>query len=146
MNTPYRHEIFIAAEPETVFDHFLTPELIVQWMGDVARLVPQPGGLFSVDINGVLIRGEYLRIERPRLLELTWGQLGNDAMPPGTTRVLITLMHENEGTRLSLEHSGLVVDEAAKHAIGWPHFIERLAILARGANPGRDPWADQFIR
>jgi uncharacterized protein YndB with AHSA1/START domain len=143
MNAPYLHEIFIAANPEAVFDYFLKPELMVQWMGDFARLEARVGGLFSVDINGVLIRGEYLRIERPHLLELTWGQLGNEAMPPGTTRVVITLTAEQNGTRLLLEHSGLIEAEAAKHAIGWPHFIERLSTLARGENPGRDPWAEK---
>jgi uncharacterized protein YndB with AHSA1/START domain len=137
----YRQDIFIEAVPEKVFDYFLVPELIVQWMGDFARLVPQADGLFSVDINGVLIRGAYTRIERPTVLEFSWGQLGNDAMPPGSTRVLITLVAENGGTILSLEHSDLVSEEAAKHAIGWPHFLSRLVTLASGESPGRDPWA-----
>jgi uncharacterized protein YndB with AHSA1/START domain len=138
----YRQDIFIEAEPETVFDYFLVPELMVQWMGDYARLVPQPDGLFSLDINGILIRGNYTRIERSTLLEMSWGELGNNAMPPGGTRVLIKLQAENGGTLLSLEHSGLVPEEAAKHAIGWPHFLARLATHASGGNPGRDPWAD----
>ena len=137
----YRQDIFIDSVPEKIFDYFLVPELIVQWMGDFARLDAQADGLFSVDINGVLIRGKYTRIERPTLLELSWGQSGNDAMPPGSTRVLITLHPENGGTLLSLEHSGLVSEEAAKHAIGWPHFLSRLITLASGGNPGRDPWA-----
>ena len=137
----YRQEIFIKAVPEKIFDYFLVPELMVQWMGDFARLVPQTDGLFSVDINGVLIRGTYIRIERPTLIELSWGQLGNEAMPPGETRVLITLHAENDGTLLSLVHSGLVSEEAAKHAIGWPHFIMRLVALASGESPKPDPWA-----
>lgn len=142
MTDIYRHSIFIAAEPEKVFDHFLVPELMVQWMGDFARLEAKTGGLFSVDINGVLIRGNYTRIERPTLLEFSWGQLGNDEMPSGATQVLITLASENGGTLLSLAHLGLTPQEQDKHAIGWPHFIERLVILAQGTNPGHDPWAD----
>jgi hypothetical protein len=39
-----------------------------------------------------------------------------------------------------LEHSGLTPVEAEKHAIGWPHFLERLAVAARGVDPGEDPW------
>jgi uncharacterized protein YndB with AHSA1/START domain len=142
MTSDYHQSIFIAAEPETVFDYFLVPELMVQWMGDFARLDPKAGGLFSVDINGVLIRGDYSKIERPRLLEFSWGQLGNKEMPPGTTQVLITFEPENGGTLLSLMHTGLSAEEKEKHAIGWPHFIERLVMLAQGMNPGRDPWAD----
>jgi uncharacterized protein YndB with AHSA1/START domain len=142
MTTAYHHSIFILAEPERIFDYFLVPELMVQWMGDFARLEAKTGGLFSVDINGVLIRGHYSRIERPTFLEFTWGQLGNTEMLPGTTRVSITLEPKEGGTLLSLAHSGLTTEEQKKHAIGWPHFIERLTSLAQGLKPGRDPWAD----
>lgn len=44
---------------------------------------PIDGGVFSVDINGVLIRGHFVRIDRPRFLEIAWGEAGNAAMPPG---------------------------------------------------------------
>jgi uncharacterized protein YndB with AHSA1/START domain len=142
MTKTYMHSIFIEAAPEKVFDCFVVPELMVQWMGDFAQLDPRLNGLFSVDINGVLIRGSYSRIERPTLLEFSWGQLGNDEMPPGTTQVLITFARERSGTLLSLVHSGLSEVEHNKHAIGWPHFIERLLLLAQGSNPGCDPWAE----
>jgi hypothetical protein len=39
-------------------------------MGDYARLEAVEGGVFSVDINGVLIRGHFVRVDRPRLLEI----------------------------------------------------------------------------
>lgn len=141
MSDPYTTSLFIAAAPETVFDHFVRPELLVRWMGDHARLSATVGGLFSVDINGVLIRGSYVSIDRPSRLEIAWGEAGNRLMPPGSTRLVVTLSAEDGGTRLRLEHSGLVPEEAAKHAIGWPHFLGRLAILAAGGDPGPDPFA-----
>ena len=45
----------IQAPPETVFRHFVEPIRLVRWMGDYARLEAVDGGIFSVDINGVLI-------------------------------------------------------------------------------------------
>jgi hypothetical protein len=45
------------------------------------------------------------------------------------------------GTLVELEHHGLSVEEAKKHGVGWPHFLERLGLLAAGSDPGRDPWA-----
>jgi uncharacterized protein YndB with AHSA1/START domain len=140
MSDTYRTSIDIDATPEQVFDHFVSPELLVRWMGDVARLEAVEGGLFSVDINGVLIRGHFVRVDRPRLLEIAWGEAGNEVMPPGATRLRVTFEARGGKTRVEVEHSGLVPAEAAKHAVGWPHFIERLGIAAAGGDPGPDPW------
>lgn len=141
MTTAFRSSITIHATPETVFDHFVRPELLVRWMGDVARLEARDGGLFAVDINGVIIRGHYVRVDRPRLIEIAWGEAGNEAMPPGTTRVRVSFTVVDEGTLVELEHTGLSAGEAKKHAVGWPHFLERLHALAEGLDPGPDPWA-----
>ena len=140
MSETFRTSIDIAATQEQVFDHFVRPELLVRWMGDFARLDASAGGTFSVDINGVLIRGHFVRVERPNLIEIAWGEAGNAAMPPGATRLVVNLAPHAAGTRVTLEHSGLTPGEAEKHAVGWPHFIERLAIAARGRDPGADPW------
>jgi uncharacterized protein YndB with AHSA1/START domain len=142
----FRTSIDIEASEEQVFDYFTRPELLVRWMGDAARLEASAGGVFSVDINGVAIRGHFVRLERPRLIEIAWGEAGNAAMPPGATRLVVTLAAHGSGTRVTLEHSGLVPGEAKKHAIGWPHFIERLAIAARGEEPGPDPWREAARR
>jgi uncharacterized protein YndB with AHSA1/START domain len=140
MSETFRTSIDIEAPPDRVFDYFVQPELLVRWMGDVARLEAKDGGLFSVDINGVLIRGHYVRVERPRLVEIAWGEAGNAAMPPGATRLSVTFEARGPVTHVELTHSGLVPSEAAKHAIGWPHFIERLGVAGAGGDPGPDPW------
>ena len=143
MSETYTTSLHIAAAPEAVFDHFVRPELLVRWMGDHARLEAVAGGVFSVDINGVLIRGSFVMLDRPRHIEVAWGQAGNAAMPPGTTTLRISLLPSADGTLLTLTHSGLQPAEADKHAIGWPHFLARLADLAAGGDPGPDPWATQ---
>jgi uncharacterized protein YndB with AHSA1/START domain len=140
MTDTFRTSIDIEAACEQVFDHFVRPELLVRWMGDAARLDAIDGGVFSVDINGVLIRGHFVRVERPRVIEIAWGEAGNEAMPPGATRLCVTFEARGSITRVVLEHSGLVPAEAEKHAIGWPHFVERLAVAAQGRDPGPDPW------
>jgi len=138
----FRTTLEIAAAPELVFDHFVRPELLVRWMGDYAKLEPIDGGLFAVDINGVIIRGRFVRVERPRLLEIAWGEAGNSQMPPGATRLVVRFSAQGAGTLVELEHHGLTPNEHSKHAIGWPHFLERLRVLAGGGSAGRDPWAD----
>lgn len=146
MSETYRTSIDIEASPDQVFDYFIRPELLVRWMGDAVRLEASDGGLFSVDINGVAIRGHFVRLERARLIEIAWGEAGNAAMPPGATRLVVTLTAHGSGTRVSLEHRGLALEEGKKHAIGWPHFIERLAIAATGGEPGPDPWREAARR
>lgn len=141
MSEAYRTSIEIAAEPERVFDHFVNPELLVRWMGEHARLEAREDGIFAVDINGVIIRGHFVRVERPWLLEIAWGEAGNEAMPPGATRLLVRLTPTDVGTRVELEHQGLVPEEARKHAVGWPHFLDRLRAVGNGDAPGADPWA-----
>ncbi|HEY6178399.1 MAG TPA: SRPBCC domain-containing protein [Kofleriaceae bacterium] len=140
MSETFRTSIDIEATPERVFDHFVQPELLVRWMGDVARLEAVDGGVFSVDINGVLIRGHFVRLDRPHFLEIAWGEAGNAAMPPGATRLRVRFEARGAMTHVELEHTGLVPTEAAKHAIGWPHFIDRLGLAAGGGDPGQDPW------
>ncbi|MEZ5668678.1 MAG: SRPBCC domain-containing protein [Alphaproteobacteria bacterium] len=141
MSASFSTSLHIDAAPDAVYDHFVRPELLVQWMGDRAQLRATDGGTFAVDINGVLIRGSYVALHRPTLIEIAWGEAGNAAMPPGATRLVIRLAAEAGGTRLDLVHDGLQPDEAAKHAIGWPHFLARLGEAATGRDPGPDPWA-----
>jgi uncharacterized protein YndB with AHSA1/START domain len=137
----FRTQIEIAAPPDRVFDHFVRPEMLVRWMGDFAKLEAHEGGIFAVDINGVIIRGTFVRVERPTLIEIAWGEAGNEEMPPGSTRLVVRFTARGEGTRVDLEHSGLGAREASKHAIGWPHFLERLRVAGGGGDPGADPWA-----
>lgn len=138
---PYRTTVDIAAPPEAVYPYFIDPEAIVTWMGDYAALDAVPGGVFHVDINGVPVRGRYLELDPPHRLLISWGHAGSDVLPPGVSTVEVILAATAEGTRVTIEHRDLPPDEAAKHAVGWPHFLTRLAAAAIGQDPGPDPFA-----
>lgn len=143
MSETFRTSIHIMAPPETVFEHFVRPEKLVRWMGEYARLEAVAGGTFSVDIDGVLIRGEFITLDRPKRIEIAWGEAGNAEMPPGATRLEIDLEAVDDGTSLTLTHSGLTPEEAKKHGFGWPHFVARLAVAAPGGDPGPYPWVEE---
>jgi uncharacterized protein YndB with AHSA1/START domain len=130
----------IAAPPGEVFPYLTDRDLIVRWMGEWADLQPVAGGTFALDINGVPIRGEYVVVDPPRRLVVTWGAAGSDALPPGSTTVEVVLRADGEGTVLELIHRDLPPDELPKHGIGWGHFLDRLVIAAGGDDPGGDPW------
>ena len=140
---PYRTSVDIAAPPEAVYPYLTRAESIVTWMGDHAVLDAVPGGMFHLDINGVPVRGRYLELDPPHRLLISWGHAGSDRLPPGASTVEITLTPTPTGTRVTVEHRDLPPDEAAQHAIGWPHFLRRLAVAARGDDPGADPFAER---
>jgi uncharacterized protein YndB with AHSA1/START domain len=133
--------IAIEAPPEVVFAHLVTEEGMVAWMGQHAELQPEPGGGFAVDINGLLVRGEYLEVDPPRRVVVSWGMAGSEDLPPGSSRVEFTLTATASGTALSLVHTGLPDSRAQGHAQGWTNYLERLLLAARGIDPGADTWS-----
>ena len=140
MTEPFETSIELPATVDEVFRHLTEPAAMVRWMGQHANLQPAAGGAFEVDINGVPVRGQYLEVDPPRRVVVSWGVAGNPDMPPGTTRVEFTLTAIPTGTRLHLVHRMLRDDQAAMHGVGWAHFLARLTVAVTGADPGRDPW------
>jgi uncharacterized protein YndB with AHSA1/START domain len=138
---PHTASVRIAADPERVFDYFTKPTAILRWMGDYAVLEPHPGGQFTLDINGVPVRGRYLAVDRPHRLLLSWGHAGSDRLPPGASTVEITFAPDDGGTIVTVVHSGLPATDAEQHRLGWAHFLDRLLTAAAGGDPGPDPWA-----
>jgi uncharacterized protein YndB with AHSA1/START domain len=113
---------------------------MVAWMGQRAELDPWPGGAFAVDIAGHAIRGEYLHVERPTGLVVSWGMAGSMDLPAGASTVDFTLIPIASRTRVDLVHSGLPETRLAGHADGWAHFVPRLRRAASGGDAGPDDW------
>jgi uncharacterized protein YndB with AHSA1/START domain len=127
-------ELRIGASPETVFDFWVEPDRIVQWMGRSATIEPRPGGLFRLDYNGSdIASGEVVELDRPRRLVFTWGwEAEGDATPPGSSTIEVTLTADGDGTILRLRHSGLTLDSVNGHAEGWDQFLPGLVAIAEG--------------
>lgn len=136
----FRDFIEIAAEPETVFEYLTTNDGMTAWMGQYADLDPTVGGRFSVDIAGHPVRGEYLHLEPPNRVVVSWGFAGSDDLPAGASTVEFRLTRIDSGTRVNLCHSDLPETEVRGHADGWANFLPRLAIVGAGGDAGPDPW------
>jgi uncharacterized protein YndB with AHSA1/START domain len=132
--------IDIEAAPEVVFAHLVEAERMLSWMGQHAELRPVPGGAFAVDMDGALIRGEYLEVDPPHKVVISWGMAGVDDLPPGASRVEFTLTAIANGTRLHLLHTGLPDTRARTHGAGWANYLSRLRAAATGSDPGPDDW------
>jgi len=136
----YATSIEIDASPGTVFDYLITEAGMTAWMGQHAQLDPHPGGGFAVDIAGYAIRGEYLHVERPTRVVVSWGVAGSADLPAGASTVEFRLTAIERGTRVDLIHSGLPETELEGHADGWAHFLPRLRVAAPGGDAGPDDW------
>src|SRR5260370_39770396 len=94
--------IEIEAPIEIVFDHLVKADRMTSWMGQRATLHAVPGGGFSVDINGYLVRGEYIEFERPHRVGMSWGMAGVADLPPRSSRVWFVLTQTPGGTTVNL--------------------------------------------
>ncbi len=125
------------AAPDAVFDEWLDRESLQEWM------CPRPvqvldvtveahvGGTvrFDVDDSGtrVLITGQFLTIDRPRLLRFTWT---NSNWPDPTRESIVNVAFEPVGddeTLMSIEHSLLPPEEFESFDSGWTLTVEQLA-------------------
>ena len=131
----------VAAQPETVFPYFTDPGRYIQWMGSDATLEPVPGGSYRVRMrDGVEAAGQFVEVDPPHRLVFTWGWTHDPAVPPGTTRVVITLHAEQDGTRVVLRHHDLPDGgQRDHHGKGWEVYLSRLGLLVYGGDPGPDP-------
>jgi uncharacterized protein YndB with AHSA1/START domain len=139
-------ELAIAARPETIWEFLVDPEKATRWMGQTASFEPRPGGVYRCDvIPGHVASGEFVEVDAPRRLVFTWGwepgKDGPNPVPPGSSTIEIELVPDGSGTTLRFTHTGLPSSEAAEsHAHGWDHYLARLDTVARGDDPGEDPW------
>jgi uncharacterized protein YndB with AHSA1/START domain len=137
-------EIAIAASPETVWELLTKEDEAIKWMGRSATFDLRPGGIYRIEvIPGNIARGEFVEIEPPHRLVVTWGwEPGSQSgVAPGSSTIEFGLTPDGPGTLLRFRHFDLPSAEAAEsHGHGWDHYLARLTVVAGGRDPGVDPW------
>jgi uncharacterized protein YndB with AHSA1/START domain len=138
------HELVLPVPAEQAFDMFTDPERLVRWIGISADLQARPGGRFRFEVlPGQFCEGQYITVERPGRLELTWGWTDPAfGLPPGSSRVEVTFTPcpgDASRTRLRLVHDGLSPDLGLLHDDGWSRFLARLVAVVAGQAPAPYP-------
>jgi uncharacterized protein YndB with AHSA1/START domain len=125
----------IKARPSIVFDALTTPEGIACWWGPdagpvlVAEVDLRVGGRFRVrfrmlDGHEAESSGEYLEIEKPTRLAMSWRWAGSE---DPASRLEVDLRPIAEGTELTLTHSRLADEETRRrHEHGWSGSLDKL--------------------
>lgn len=146
-------EIYIAASPAEVFRALIDPAIVVKWWGGHGAEQSfrctdfqsdlRPGGVWrssGVDGQGRPFEatGEYLEIDPPQLLVLTW--VASWASQVKTT-VRWELSPMDNGTRVRHEHSGLAAHpQLSKSFRGWPRIMGWLRALLEKGETVDDRW------
>ncbi|MEM7442984.1 MAG: SRPBCC domain-containing protein [Pseudomonadota bacterium] len=137
--TPFVEKtIWVDAAPNDVFDYFVVPDKLLEWMGIEADIEPTPGGSFRiVHSRDFVATGTYVEVERPHRIVYTIGWEGGSHLPAGTGTVSVTLTADRDGTRLDLTHHGL--NEGSQEADGWSLYLKRLQDAVEGEAVPVDP-------
>ncbi|HET6569181.1 MAG TPA: SRPBCC family protein, partial [Rhodothermales bacterium] len=126
-----------AAPAERVFDAWIDPASISQWMFGPAlrdeevlhiQTEPRVGGRFSFlvrrqgdEIDHV---GTYREVDRPRRLAFTWGIVG---LSEDESVVTVEIRPANGGCELTLTHEKVWAAYAARTEEGWATMLDAMA-------------------
>ena len=129
----------IDARPETVWRYWTEPGRLCDWWGAEAELDPRPGGVYVVAMgdSGLTMRGEYLELVPHERIVFSFGwdpTPGAPVVPPGSSRVEITLVPDEGATVMTVRHTGLPASEQNDHVAGWDHRLP-MFVAAVGARP-----------
>ena len=122
----------IAASAEDLFDAWLDPEALAEWMrpGTIkrskARTDPRVGGEYEVIMYGesgeIPHRGVYKVIDRPRRLVFTWiSPFAGDL-----SLVTVDFRAVDKRTEVIVTHEQLPEEARASHTRGWTSGLEHL--------------------
>jgi uncharacterized protein YndB with AHSA1/START domain len=139
--------VHIDADVHDVYVLLTDAAQFVRWMAPTATLDPRPGGIVTwTHHNGDVVSGSYVELVPDRRIVFTFGWARTDVeVPPGSTTVQIDLRPTHRGTELRLVHRGLAGPMADAHAGGWANYLDRLAAVAEGRDPGPDALAQERV-
>ncbi|MFF5264507.1 SRPBCC domain-containing protein [Actinomadura viridis] len=125
----------IRARPETVWRYFTDPGRLARWWGE-AEVDARPGGVLRVrmlDGPRPIMRGRFTELVPHERIAFTFGweaTPGAPDIPPGASRVEITLAADGDATVLTLRHSGLPFHLHDETGAGWAHLLRLLNAAA----------------
>jgi uncharacterized protein YndB with AHSA1/START domain len=123
----------IAASAEDLFDAWLDPQALAQWMrpgtiqSTVAQVQPRVGGAYEIVMQSasgpIVHKGVYRVIERPTRLVFTWISAPTELKE---TLVTVDFIPGGKRTEVIVTHELLPQIAIAGHERGWTSGLEHL--------------------
>lgn len=147
---PYSLErsLLICAQRSTVFRYFTDSKRFADWWGAGSQIEGRPGGLMKIVYpNGVVAQGNVLEIEDGRRIVFTYGyEDPARPIPPGGSRVTVTLEDRPGGTWLTLKHDLPDQKTRDEHVQGWRYQLALFAnVAAREQNADLAGRVDRYF-
>jgi uncharacterized protein (TIGR03086 family) len=138
----YKRTAELPVSPAEAFALITEPERLRRWQAVSAYVDLRAGGAYRFTVvPGHTAAGTYREVEPGRRIVFGWGWEGSADLPPDASTVVVTVEPADGGSRVTLVHEGLDLEQAASHAEGWKHFLDRLETLAATGDAGADEWA-----
>ena len=126
----------LPAPPDVVFDEWLDPAGMTEWMcprparAVKIELEPSVGGALRIDIEdrgtSLYVTGRFTELDRPRRLRFTWS-CSDWADPTVQSAVTVSLEDHGAGeTLMTIEHEQLPPGQAEPHRRGWDAIAGQL--------------------
>lgn len=126
MNLPHRLDrtVVIQATPQTVFSFFTENDRWASWWGAGSTIEPKSGGrVYIRHANGIESSGEVVEVVPPQRIVFTYGFNSGNPIPPGSSRVTISLESQGPVTRLDLLHEFAEPGPRDEHVQGWRYQL-----------------------
>ena len=134
--------VVVPLDLDATFELITQPERLRRWQTVAARVDLRAGGDYRwTVVPGHSASGTFVEVVSGQRVVFTWGWEEGSDLLPGASTVTVTLSPTVGGTEVRLVHEGLTSTQAASHAEGWNHYLDRLVRAATSGDAGPDDWA-----
>ena len=146
MNLPYALDrtVLIRARRATVFSFFTDSARFASWWGPGSTIDSRPGGKVRIcHPDNTVASGTVVEVEAGRRIVFTYGYEGAGALiPPGGSRLTITLHDDPHGTAVELRHELADANARDQHVQGWRY---QMSVLANAASALEHAGAERAV-
>ncbi len=126
-----------AAPVADVWDAWTNPDRTIRWLGAISGELREGGEALLAMTEDIKVPCRITACDPPRRLAVTWRHPGE---PESAAEIRLRPDGDGDGTILELEHARLRAGDAAGYGYGWEDFLDRLAALLAGDDPGAISW------